>query len=281
MCREPLPAPPLQGLAPLPAGREGPGSPAEEVQTAENAPEPLLDGVDAGRPGHQRLPSRPPAAHRRPGRGRALRPVGTAALGPDRPPGAGGRPGRLRQPDPQRAGRTHPRPHPRPVRQPAGQQRRGPTDHPVPVRGTGAPRGHRAAGHPHRQDHPAGAGHHRRPPLQPVQARARPDRRHHPGRPEPDPVGHPLHQRAPGRLPRGRLGPDHRAHLSPGGAARPGPGQLPGDPDPRVRLDHQQHRAPGRRGPRATRPATPTGSPVWSTSTSRRCGAPRGPRRSR
>ncbi len=257
MRREPLPSSPVQGIAPLPEGREGPEPPSEEDPPAEDAPEPLLDGVHAGRSRHQFRPPRPPAAHRRAGRGRPVRPTRAAPVGPHRAPGPGGGPGRGRQPGPLRSRRPDPRTHPGPIGEPPGQQPGGRTDHPVPCRRPQPSRGGGSSGRADRGDHPAGAGHHRRPPLQPVPARAGSDQ---------CPQGrHPLHQRAPGRLPWCVLGPDHRADLPAGRTAGSGPGRLSGVPDAGLRVHHQRHRAavrgvegvPGRRRLRPVRPRVP------------------------
>ncbi len=122
--REPLAAPPVPRLAALPPPRALPVGAAAQDPPAADAPEPVLG---RGRPpgaGHDRGPPRPaPPDHRRGGGPALLRPrpptvgaPGAASAG--RGQGRGGRrdPGGARRPDPGA--------HPRPLRQPARQQRR-------------------------------------------------------------------------------------------------------------------------------------------------------------
>ena len=118
------------------------------------------------------------------------------------------------------------------------------------------PGGGGPAGHTHRGDHRPGQGHHRRSPVQPVQAGADPVQR---------PVGrHPVHQRAPERVPRGDGGGHHPAELSPARTARAGPDGLSGVAGPRLRGDDQQRRAqvPGVAGLPGRRPLRPVGARV-------------------
>ena len=57
-------------------------SPAQRRQAAEDAPEPVLDGVGPRRPRLQRGPSRPAAPHRRAGRRSACSPCSACGCGP-------------------------------------------------------------------------------------------------------------------------------------------------------------------------------------------------------
>ena len=74
---------------------------------------------------------------------------------------------------------------------------------------------------------------------------------------------------------------DHRAQLPPAGTAGPGPARVPGGPDARLRLDHQQPPSSSRGRPRATSRVTPSGSRGSSTSTSPSCAGPPAARSSR
>ncbi len=219
---------------------------------AEAPPEPVLGRGGARRPGHHRRPPRAaPAGHRAGGR-RAVRVLGTAPVDPAGPPGPGRRQGGHGQPDPGGGRRPDPGPHPRPVRQPAGGQQGGRADHPVPGRRPAAPRGRGPSGRP--------ASARRTAQIDAALA----DPRFSPYKPVPvldrrADVGHPLHQGAPGRLPRCVVGADHRAQLSAGRAARPGAERLPGRPDARVRVHHQRRRAQVPASRRGTRRGTPFG----------------------
>ncbi len=248
MRREPLPAPSVQRAAALPPPRTIPQPAPQAGPSAEDAPEPVLGRIGARGARHHRGPARAPPPGHRPGRRPALRPAGVAPVDLAGAPGAGRRPCRVGQPDTDRARRARPGPHPRPLREPAGQQRGGAADHALAGGSQGTARGGGPAGRPDRADPGPDRGHLERPPVQPLQAGA--------GARQRPPVGHPLHQGAPGRLPGGVLGPDHRAQLPPAGADGPGPARLPGGPDARLRLDHQRRRAPvavGRRLPAGRR----------------------------
>ncbi len=82
--REPLPPPPVQGLAPVPPLGEGPQPPAQADQAAEDEAEPVLGRVHPGRPGHQRVAPGAPSPDHRPGRRGPVRLAGPAAVGPHR-----------------------------------------------------------------------------------------------------------------------------------------------------------------------------------------------------
>ena len=218
--REPLPPPSLQGLAPLPpAPQRDRGPPGARAPPAPDAPEPLLDGGDAGRPGHHRRPARPPPAHR----GlvvAACSPCSACACGPSGAPGPGRGPGGGGQPDPSGARSIPTRGlildrngNPLVGNQVVEQitlSRVAAQQHPQVIGRLAALIGQTTA---------QVAGHHRRPPVQPLQAGARPDRR---------PAGrHPLHQGAPGRVPRGVLGPTTERTYPQGELPGPAQGAYP------------------------------------------------------
>ena len=197
---------------------------------------------------------------------RALLRPRASAVGAPGPPGTGSGQGGGGRPDPRGGRRPHPRADPRSLRQPARQQLGDRADHPVPGGGQAGPGRHRPVGRPHRRDLGAGQRDHQRPALQPLQA-------------GPDPVGRPaarraLHPGAPVGVPRGDVGRHHPAELPAAGDPGAGAAGVSGRARSRFRGDDQLRRAQVAGQSRATRPATPSGSPGSSTSTSPSCGEP-------